>query len=164
MLWGISMEEICKYLCSTEICIEKVRAGLTHTMAELYEIIGRSVSTSIQRIVRATFFSANYYFQDDKIMIYFFDQLDPEEITNFVMSQKAIEIEYRYVYGLVCRIQQQVINQFYKALNSYKKEHCIDICISKSRPLSDKEYKKFSAVYQKAFERRTKNPHKRIRQ
>ena len=55
------MEEIHNYICANEVCIEKVRAGLMHTMAELYELVGRSVATSIQRTVGDTFFSANYY-------------------------------------------------------------------------------------------------------
>ena len=153
------MEEIYKYLCSTEICIEKVRAGLTHTTAELYEIIGRSVSTSLQRIVRNTFFSVNYYFQDDKMVICFFDQLDPEEITDFVLTQKELKTDYQYVYELVCRIQQKVINQFYKELDNYKKNNNMDIFISKSRPLSSKEQRQLLM----ALKKRVEDPYKRIR-
>ena len=36
------MEAIHNFVCEKEVCIEKVRAGLMHTMAELYELVGRS--------------------------------------------------------------------------------------------------------------------------
>ena len=158
------MEEIDNYICTNEVCVEKVRAGLMHTMAELYEHVERSVATSIQRTVRDTFFSANYYVKDDKIMIYFYDELDPDEMTEFLMREKAYSIDRQYVYELVCRIQQRMINQFYQELDIYKTQHFIDAKIPKNRQLPDNmQYKKLINAYEKAFTNRANSPYKRIR-
>lgn len=158
------MEEIHNYICANEVCIEKVRAGLMHTMAELYELVGRSMATSIQRTVRDIFFSANYYVKDDKIMIYFYDELNPDEMTDFLMREKAYLIERQYVYELVCRIQQRMINQFYQELDIYKTQNFIDTKIPKNRQLPDNmQYKKLINAYEKAFIRRADSSYKRIR-
>lgn len=158
------MEAIHNFVCEKEVCIEKVRAGLMHTMAELYELVGRSVATSIQRTVGDTFFSANYYVKDDKIMIYFYDELNPDEMTDFLMREKTYLIESQYVYKLVCRIQQRMINQFYQELDIYKKQHFIETKIPKDRQLPDNmQYKKLINAYEKAFIRRANSPYKRIR-
>lgn len=139
----VLMEEIHNFVCEKEVCIEKVRAGLMHTMAELYELVGRSVATSIQRTVRDTFFSANYYVKDDKIMIYFYDELNPDEITELLMREKKYLIDRQYVYELVCRIQQRMINQFYHELDIYKTRHFIETKIPKDRQLpGNMQYKK----------------------
>lgn len=158
------MEEIHNYVCANEVCIEKVRAGLMHTMAELYELVGRSDATSIQRTVRDTFFSANFYGKDGKIMIYFYDELDPDEMTDFLMREKEYSIDRQYVYELVCRIQQRMMNQFYQELDIYKTKHIIETTIPKNRQLLDKkQYKKFVNAYKKAFISRANSPYKRVR-
>lgn len=157
------MEEIQNYLCSNEVCIEKVRAGLVHTMAELYEHVGRNVATSIQRIVRDTFFSSNFYFKDDNIKIYFFDELEPGKITDYLMRKKEYPVERQYVYELVCRIQQKMINQFYKELDTYKTRHVIENRIPKNSQLfENKQYKRLESAYGKALDRRANSPYKRI--
>ena len=158
------MEEISYYICANEVCMEKVRAGLIHTMAELYELVGRSVAASIQRTVRDTFFSANYYMKDDKIMIYFYDELDTDEMTDFLIREKSYSVERQYVYEMVCRIQQRMINQFYKELDIYKTQHIIETKIPKNRQLLDnKQYKKLINAYEKAFINKANSPYKRIR-
>jgi len=158
------VEEIQNYICANGVCIEKVRAGLMHTMAELYELVGRSDATSIQRTVRDTFFSANFYDKDGKIMIYFYDELDPDEMTDFLMREKEYSIDRQYVYELVCRIQQRMMNQFYQELDIYKKQHFIKTTISMNRQLLDKkQYKKFVNAYKKAFVNRANSPYKRVR-
>lgn len=160
----MAVEEIQNYICTNEVCIEKVRTGLMHTMAELYELVERSVATSIQRTVRDTFFSANFYVKDDKIMIYFYDELDPDEMTDFLMREKPYSIDRQYVYELVCRIQQRMMNQFYQELDIYKTQHFIETKIPMNRQLLDNKYnKKLINAYEKAFIRRANSPYKRIR-
>lgn len=158
------MEEISNYICSTEICIKKIRAGLIHTMAELYELVGQSVATSVQRIVRDTFFSSNFYVWKDKIIIYFFDELDAEKMTDYLISKLAYPVERQYIYELVCRIQQRIINKFYRDLDLYKAQQVMEIKILKDNQLLDlKQYIQIKKAYEKAFVRRTNYPHKRIR-
>ena len=157
------MKDIKNYLCESEVCIEKVRSGLIHTMAELYGIIGRSAASSIIRAVRDTFFSSNFYCKSGKIIIYFYDELDPDQITDYLMSEKEYLVERQYVYELVCRTQQKSINYFYKQLDNYKKGQ-IEISISKDIQVLDHEqYKKFINEYNKAFVNRANSIYKRVR-
>lgn len=158
------MEEMQYYLCSREECIEKVRAGLLHKQNELYERLGRSMATSIQTTVRNTFFSANYYVKDGKIVIYLFDEVNPEAITDYLMREKEYPVERQEIYELVCRIQQRLINQFYGELDLYKKDKHLKSRIPKNGQLPDGfDYGKLITQYAKAIERRAQVPYKRIR-
>ena len=158
------IENMNDYICSTEECIVKIRQGLSHKMNELYEIIGRPIAISIQREVRNNFFSVNYYYIDNKLMIYLFDEVDPDKITAYLMFKRQCSVERPYVYALVCRIQQRVVNEFYKELDEYRKNNSFNVRITKSSVLADKkDYEKLTRVYQKALTKRLKSPYKRIR-
>ena len=97
-------------------------------------------------------------------MIYFYDELNPDEMTDFLMREKTYLIESQYVYELVCRIQQRMLNKFYQELDIYKKQHFIETKIPKDRQLPDNmQYRKLINAYEKAFIRRANSPYKRIR-
>ena len=77
------MEEIQNYLCSNWGGGGGGRGGGGGGGGGVYEHVGRNVATSIQRIVRDTFFSSNFYFKDDNIKIYLFDELEPGKIKDY---------------------------------------------------------------------------------
>ena len=158
------IEDMYKYLCSSEVCVDKIRMGLRHSVAELYNLMSRNIATSIQRRVRNSFFSANYYYKDGKMMIYLFDEVDPEKITDYLLDENKYLVERQYVYELVCRIQQKVVNQFYKELNSYKVQRVMEVRFSKDAGLFEKgDYDKYVRAYEKTLTIRATVPYKLIR-
>ena len=156
------MENMENFICSSESCVELVQEGLTRSTKELYDIIGRGIATSIERVARDRFFQSNLYYREKNLYIYLFDEINPEKITEFLMSTYEYSTEKEAVYGLVCRIQQKMINQFYKELDRFQKNGELYqrvICMNEKN-----DYQKYKKKYQEAVERRGDMPYKRIRQ
>lgn len=158
------IEDMDNYLCSSEECVDKIRLGLRHSLVEIYDLMSRNIVTSIQMRVRNSFFSANYYYKDEKLMIYFFDEVDPEKITDYLLHENKYLVERQYVFELVCRIQQKAVNQFYKDLNIYKVRHVMEVRIPKNTDLFEKkDCDKYVRAYKKTLTRRVTVPYKLIR-
>lgn len=146
-----------EFLCSHEECIEMVKEGIDlYTQKEMYALLdNHGLYSSLSKTIRHRFCGSNV---DEHNNIYLFDELSPRKITEHFIGEDY-QVREDVLYALVCQVLMNEINEFYKNLDSYKKEGMLAYRTNKC----PQNIKRFNKLYIQAAERRIEAGYKRIR-
>lgn len=146
-----------EYLCSHEECINMLKEGINlFTKDEIYALVNNhGLFSGLSKTIRHRFCGSNV---DEYENVYLFDELNPRKITEHLIGQEY-PVREDVLYALVCQVLTNEINEFYKNLDSYKKDGTLAYRTNKC----PKNIKRFNKLFIQAAERRIEAGYKRIR-
>lgn len=139
--------------CNYEECIMKIKNSInTYSKNELYNLLPKSEYLSIASKVKYLVTGPKL---DSQEKIRFSDELDPDKLTDYLLTYNNYSSNRDLIYACVCRFMVAPINEFYSDLNSegFAIRHCSHASYF-SLDMTD---------YANAFEARKALPHKRLR-
>ena len=140
--------------CNYDECIMKIKNSInTYSKNELHDLLPKSeylsIASKVKHLVTGPKLDAN-------AKIRFSDELDPDKLTDYLITQKEYTSNRDLIYACVCRFMVAPINEFYSDLN----KEGISI---RHYSVSSSLYNLDMEDYTNMFEARKALPHKRLR-
>ncbi len=131
-------------LISPELCIVKIKQGvLLFSELDVKHKIPAGTYSSLSKYA-LSIFTACY---DNFGNVFLPDQLDPDKVTDHIISEKHPDIDRKLLFPLVCRKQQKAINDLYTRM---KEDDGISFAVRSLEGLNgDSLQKKYIKMYTK---------------